>query len=45
VLGIGPRNKIDKLEIRWPKPSNRVDVFTELPIDRYIRIVEGVGVK
>jgi len=45
VLGIGPRNKIDKLEIRWPKPSNRVDVFTELPIDRYIKIVEGVGVK
>ena len=45
VLGIGPRNKIDKLEIRWPKPSNRVDVFTELPIDRYIRIVEGLGVK
>ncbi len=45
VLGIGPRNKIDKLEIRWPKPSNRVDVFTELPIDRYIKIVEGVGIK
>src|SRR5712664_72630 len=45
VLGIGPRNKIDKLEIRWPKPSNRVDVFTELPIDRYIKIVEGVGLK
>ncbi len=45
VLGIGPRNKIDKLEIRWPKPSSRVDVFTELPIDRYIKIVEGVGVK
>jgi enediyne biosynthesis protein E4 len=45
VLGIGPRNKIDKLEIRWPKPSNRVDVFTKLPIDRYIKIVEGVGVK
>jgi hypothetical protein len=45
VLGIGPRNKIDKLEIRWPKPSSRVDVFTELPIDRYIKIFEGVGVK
>jgi hypothetical protein len=45
VLGIGPRNKIDKLEIRWPKPSSRVDVFTELPINRYIKIVEGVGVK
>ncbi len=45
VLGIGARTKIDRLEIRWPQPSTRVDVFTDLPIDRYITIVEGSGIK
>jgi hypothetical protein len=45
VLGIGKRTKIDKLEIRWPQPSGRVETFTDLPLDRYITIVEGVGIK
>jgi enediyne biosynthesis protein E4 len=43
VLGIGKNEKIDKLEIRWPAPSDRVDTFNNLPIDRYITIVEGSG--
>ena len=33
VLGIGKRTKIDKLEIRWPQPSGRVETFTDLPLD------------
>src|SRR5256884_2031891 len=45
VLGIGARTKIDRLEIRWPQPSGRVETFTNLPIDRYITIVEGSGIK
>jgi enediyne biosynthesis protein E4 len=45
VLGIGKRTKIDKLEIRWPRPSTRLDTFTDLPIDRYITIVEGARLK
>ena len=45
VLGIGKRKKIDKLEIRWPRPREHVETFTELPIDRYITIVEGSGIK
>jgi len=45
VLGIGSRTKIDKLEIRWPLPSGRVETFTDLPMDRYITIVEGEGIK
>ena len=45
VLGIGPRTKIDKLEIRWPQPSGRVETLTDLPIDRYITIVEGLGIR
>jgi hypothetical protein len=44
VLGIGRRTKIDSIEIKWPPPSTRVDRFTNLPIDRYITIVEGKGI-
>jgi len=45
VLGIGKRTKIDRLDIRWPQPSGRVETFTDVPIDRYITIVEGAGIK
>jgi hypothetical protein len=41
VLGLGKRTKIDWLEIRWPQPSGAVSRFTNLPLDRYITIVEG----
>jgi enediyne biosynthesis protein E4 len=44
VLGIGKRTKIDRLEVRWPQPSDKVETFTKLPIDRYITIVEGKGI-
>jgi hypothetical protein len=43
VLGLGSRSKIDWLEIKWPLPSGKVERFTELPLDRYITIVEGTG--
>jgi len=43
VLGIGTRGKVDSLEIEWPRPSKLVERFTDLPIDRYITIVEGQG--
>jgi hypothetical protein len=43
VLGIGKRNKIDWLEIQWPQPSGRAERFADLPIDRYITIIEGQG--
>jgi enediyne biosynthesis protein E4 len=45
VLGIGKREKIERLEIHWPRPSERVETFTGLPVDRYITIVEGAGIK
>jgi hypothetical protein len=44
VLGVGTHSKIDQLEIRWPAPSTLVETFTNLPVDRYILIVEGKGV-
>jgi ASPIC and UnbV./FG-GAP repeat. len=44
VLGLGSATKVDSLEIRWPAPSTRVDRFTDLPVDRYIELVEGTGI-
>jgi len=41
VLGTGKREKIDWLEVKWPMPGGTTQRFTDLPIDRYITIVEG----
>jgi hypothetical protein len=41
VLGIGKRTKFDWVEIKWPQPSGVVQRFTDLPVDRYITIIEG----
>jgi hypothetical protein len=41
VLGLGERTKIDWLEIKWPLPGGATERFADLPIDRYITIVEG----
>jgi hypothetical protein len=43
VLGIGKRAKIDWLEVKWPLPSGAVERVTDLPLDRYITIVESTG--
>ena len=43
VLGLEKREKLDWLEIRWPLPSGKVERFTNLPVDRYVTIVEGEG--
>jgi len=45
VLGISKRARIDRLEIRWPQPGGKVETFSGLPVDRYITIVEGHGIK
>jgi hypothetical protein len=42
VLGLGSAMKIDSLEIRWP--SGKVDKLTKLPLNAYIRVIEGEGV-
>jgi len=41
VMGLGAAAKIDWLEIKWPLPSGKVQRFTDLPLDRYVTIVEG----
>ena len=43
VIGIGQRTKIDWLEVKWPLPGGETERFTNVPIDRYITIVEGEG--
>jgi hypothetical protein len=43
ILGIGNAARLDWLEIKWPAPSGRVERFTNLPVGRYITIVEGKG--
>jgi hypothetical protein len=43
VLGLGQRTKLDWLEIRWPQPSGHIEHLIDVPLDRYITIVEGTG--
>lgn len=40
-IGLGSADKIDRLEIFWPA-SDQTQTFTELPVDQFIEIVEGV---
>jgi enediyne biosynthesis protein E4 len=42
VLGLG-QARLEWLEVKWPQPSGAVERFADLPIDRYITIVEGTG--
>lgn len=43
VLGLGKRTKIDWLEVRWPLPGGKIERFSDLPVDRYVTIIEGEG--
>jgi len=43
VLGLGTATSVEWIEVKWPQPSGRVERFTNVPIDRYVRIVEGSG--
>ena len=39
ILGVGQATKIDSVQIKWP--SGQVDKLTDLPINKYIKVVEG----
>jgi hypothetical protein len=45
VLGLGGAAALDWLEIKWPAPSAKTERFTNLPVDRYVTIVEGKGIQ
>ena len=44
VIGLGAATALDSLEIRWPARSTRVEALKDVPIDRYLRVVEGEGI-
>jgi hypothetical protein len=44
VIGLGQAATLDWLEVRWPRPSPRIDRFEAVPVDRYLRVVEGRGI-
>ena len=41
LLGLGENRTVDWLEIKWPLPSGKVQRFSNLPVNRYLTIVEG----
>lgn len=41
VLGVGKRERMDWLEVKWPLPAGTTQRFVGLPMNRYITIVEG----
>jgi len=43
ILGAGPGGKIDSVEIRWP--SGKSDRLTNPPMNSYLTVVEGEGLK
>lgn len=45
VLGIGTATKLDFLEVQWPRPSGKTERFTDVPINKYITVEEGKGIR
>jgi hypothetical protein len=41
LLGLGPARRSDRLEVRWPAPSRRVDRFENIAAGRYYTLKEG----
>ncbi|MGH9604689.1 MAG: CRTAC1 family protein [Terracidiphilus sp.] len=41
VLGLGPNKQVDWIEVQWPAPGGGTQRFTNLPVDRYITVIEG----
>jgi len=41
ILGLGKASKVDSVQIKWP--SGQVDKLTDLPMNKYVKVVEGQG--
>jgi hypothetical protein len=41
ILGVGAATRIDSIEIRWP--SGATNKITNVPLNKYIKVVEGAG--
>jgi len=44
ILGLGAATKLDWLEIQWPAPSGRTERLTDIPVGRYLTVIEGKGI-
>ena len=42
LLGLGSARRIESVEIRWP--SGKVDKLVNLPINSYLKVIEGKGI-
>ena len=40
-IGLGSATFIEKLTVRWPLPGRPTQVFTNLPVNRVVEIIEG----
>jgi hypothetical protein len=43
LFGLGADARVERLEILWP--SGDRDVFEDIPADRYLTLVQGVGIR
>ncbi len=43
ILGAGLNGRVDAVEIRWP--SGKIDRLSNLPINTYLKVIEGEGNK
>ena len=44
VLGLGAATRVDWVEVKWPLPSGHLERLSDVPIDRYMTVVEGQGI-
>jgi hypothetical protein len=41
ILGLGQATKVTSIQIKWP--SGQIDKLTDLPVNKYVKVVEGQG--
>ncbi|MFN0175338.1 MAG: FG-GAP-like repeat-containing protein [Saprospiraceae bacterium] len=42
-MGLGQAAKIESIEVSWPKPGLPNSVFTNVPMDSFVKLVEGAS--
>jgi hypothetical protein len=45
IVGLGAAGKADWLEVRWPGPKGKTERFSDVPIDKYVTVIEGKGIQ
>ncbi len=40
-IGIGKATHIQRLEIRWPNKTHTTDVYSDIEVNRFVKIEEG----